>query len=138
LIGGAVIRAGDLVIDAHCALARTDGVRAFGIATNSRGSKDMAIKATEISDLIEQRIEGFKDATEPQCRAIVSVLTAFAAFTVLRMRATAKCWSFRATLRARLEPRRDWVGGRGAGRIKVARKGDDRQDTGRILECPWA
>ena len=59
----------------------------------------MAIKATEISDLIKQRIENFKSVTEARNVGTdrVGHRRHRAASTAWPMRATARCSSSRAT-----------------------------------------
>ena len=61
----------------------------------------MAIKATEISDLIKQRIENFKGVTEARnVGTIVRSPTASCGCMDWPMPVTVRCWSFRATLSA--------------------------------------
>ena len=65
LLGGAVMRAGDLVIDGSLK-GRLERLAEPEVRRSRRARKriDMSIKASEISDLIKARIEKFQSAAE--------------------------------------------------------------------------
>jgi F-type H+-transporting ATPase subunit alpha len=98
----------------------------------------MAIKATEISDLIEQRIEGFKDATEARnVGAIVSVTDGICRIHGLADARYGEMLEFPGNIFGlALNLERDSVGAVVLGEYKGLREGDTVKTTGRILEVP--
>jgi F-type H+-transporting ATPase subunit alpha len=98
----------------------------------------MAIKATEISDLIKQRIEGFKDATEARnVGAIVSVTDGICRIHGLADARYGEMLEFPGNIFGlALNLERDSVGAVVLGEYKGLREGDTVKTTGRILEVP--
>jgi F-type H+/Na+-transporting ATPase subunit alpha len=98
----------------------------------------MAIKATEISDLIKQRIEGFKDATAARnVGAIVSVTDGICRIYGLADACYGEMLEFPGNLFGlALNLERDSVGAVVLGEYKGLREGDTVKTTGRILEVP--
>ena len=98
----------------------------------------MAIKATEISDLIKQRIEGFKDATEARnVGAIVSVTDGICRIHGLADARYGEMLEFPGNIFGlALNLAQDSVGAVVLGEYKGLREGDTVKTTGRILEVP--
>jgi F-type H+-transporting ATPase subunit alpha len=98
----------------------------------------MAIKATEISDLIKQRIEGFKDATEARnVGAIVSVTDGICRIHGLADARYGEMLEFPGNIYGlALNLEQDSVGAVVLGEYKGLREGDTVKTTGRILEVP--
>jgi F-type H+-transporting ATPase subunit alpha len=98
----------------------------------------MAIKATEISDLIKQRIEGFKDATAARnVGAIVSVTDGICRIYGLADARYGEMLEFPGNIFGlALNLERDSVGAVVLGEYKGLREGDTVKTTGRILEVP--
>jgi F-type H+/Na+-transporting ATPase subunit alpha len=98
----------------------------------------MAIKATEISDLIKQRIEGFKDATEARnVGAIVSVTDGICRIHGLADARYGEMLEFPGNIFGlALNLEQDSVGAVVLGEYKGLREGDTVKTTGRILEVP--
>src|ERR1700676_598238 len=98
----------------------------------------MAIKATEISDLIKQRIEGFKDATEARnVGAIVSVTDGICRIHGLADARYGEMLEFPGNVFGlALNLEQDSVGAVVLGEYKGLREGDTVKTTGRILEVP--
>jgi len=98
----------------------------------------MAIKATEISDLIKQRIEGFKDATEARnVGAIVSVTDGICRIYGLADARYGEMLEFPGNIFGlALNLEQDSVGAVVLGEYKGLREGDTVKTTGRILEVP--
>jgi F-type H+-transporting ATPase subunit alpha len=98
----------------------------------------MAIKATEISDLIKQRIEGFKDATEARnVGAIVSVTDGICRIYGLADARYGEMLEFPGNIFGlALNLEQDSVGAVVLGEYKSLREGDTVKTTGRILEVP--
>jgi F-type H+-transporting ATPase subunit alpha len=98
----------------------------------------MAIKATEISDLIKQRIEGFKDATAARnVGAIVSVTDGICRIYGLADARYGEMLEFPGNLFGlALNLEQDSVGAVVLGEYKGLREGDTVKTTGRILEVP--
>jgi len=98
----------------------------------------MAIKATEISDLIKQRIEGFKDATAARnVGAIVSVTDGICRIYGLADARYGEMLEFPGNIFGlALNLERDSVGAVVLGEYKGLREGDPVKTTGRILEVP--
>jgi F-type H+/Na+-transporting ATPase subunit alpha len=98
----------------------------------------MAIKATEISDLIKQRIEGFKDATEARnVGAIVSVTDGICRIHGLADARYGEMLEFPGNIFGlALNLEQDSVGAVVLGEYKSLREGDTVKTTGRILEVP--
>ena len=98
----------------------------------------MAIKATEISDLIKQRIEGFKDATEARnVGAIVSVTDGICRIHGLADARYGEMLEFPDNIFGlALNLEQDSVGAVVLGEYKGLREGDTVKTTGRILEVP--
>src|ERR1700676_1668223 len=98
----------------------------------------MAIKATEISDLIKQRIEGFKDATAARnVGAIVSVTDGICRIYGLADARYGEMLEFPGNVFGlALNLEQDSVGAVVLGEYKGLREGDTVKTTGRILEVP--
>src|SRR5450755_2319138 len=98
----------------------------------------MAIKATEISDLIKQRIEGFKDATEARnVGAIVSVTDGICRIHGLADARYGEMLEFPGNIFGlALNLEQDSVGAVVLGDFLVLREGATEKTTGRILEVP--
>src|SRR6202161_3778559 len=98
----------------------------------------MAIKATEISDLIKQRIEGFKDATEARnVGTIVSVTDGIVRVHGLADARYGEMLEFPGnTFGLALNLEQDSVGSVVLGDYKHLGEGDTVKTTGRILEVP--
>src|ERR1700726_1701297 len=98
----------------------------------------MAIKATEISDLIKQRIEGFKDATEARnVGAIMSVTDGICRIHGLADARYGEMLEFPGNVFGlALNLEQDSVGAVVLGEYKGLREGDTVKTTGRILEVP--
>jgi F-type H+-transporting ATPase subunit alpha len=98
----------------------------------------MAIKATEISDLIKQRIEGFKDATEARnVGAIVSVTDGICRIYGLADARYGEMLEFPGNIFGlALNLEQDSVGAVVLGEYKGLREGDTVKTTGRILAVP--
>jgi F-type H+/Na+-transporting ATPase subunit alpha len=98
----------------------------------------MAIKATEISDLIKQRIEGFKDATDARnVGAIVSVTDGICRIYGLADARYGEMLEFPGHIFGlALNLEQDSVGAVVLGEYKGLREGDTVKTTGRILEVP--
>src|SRR2546429_8791879 len=98
----------------------------------------MAIKATEISDLIKQRIENFKAVTE--ARNVGSIVSVPDGITLIHGLADA-CYgemleSPANTFGLALNLEQDSVGAVVLGEYKHLREGDSVKTTGRILQVP--
>src|ERR1700684_1696582 len=98
----------------------------------------MAIKATEISDLIKQRIEGFKDVTAARnVGAIVSVTDGICRIYGLADARYGEMLEFPGNIFGlALNLEQDSVGAVVLGEYKGLREGDTVKTTGRILEVP--
>jgi len=98
----------------------------------------MAIKATEISDLIKQRIEGFKDATAARnVGAIISVTDGICRIYGLADARYGEMLEFPGNIFGlALNLEQDSVGAVVLGEYKDLREGDTVKTTGRILEVP--
>jgi F-type H+/Na+-transporting ATPase subunit alpha len=98
----------------------------------------MAIKATEISDLIKKRIEGFKDANEARnVGAIVSVTDGICRIHGLADARYGEMLEFPGNIFGlALNLEQDSVGAVVLGEYKGLREGDTVKTTGRILEVP--
>src|SRR3984957_7919512 len=105
---------------------------------NSQGILSMAIKATEISDLIKQRIENFKGVTEARnVGTIVSVTDGIVRVHGLADARYGEMLEFPGNpfgLALNLE--QDSVGSVVLGDYKHLKEGDTVKTTGRILEVP--
>ena len=98
----------------------------------------MAIKATEISDLIRQRIENFKSVTEARnVGAIVSVTDGITRIYGLADARYGEMLEFPGnTFGLALNLEQDSVGAVVLGEYKHLKEGDTVKTTGRILEVP--
>jgi len=98
----------------------------------------MAIKATEISDLIKQRIEGFRDVTEARnVGTIVSVTDGICRIHGLADARYGEMLEFPDNIFGlALNLEQDSVGSVVLGDYKSLREGDTVKTTGRILEVP--
>src|SRR5918995_4492676 len=98
----------------------------------------MAIKATEISDLIKQRIENFKSVTEARnVGTIVSVTDGITRVHGLADARYGEMLEFPGnTFGLALNLEQDSVGAVVLGEYKHLREGDSVKTTGRILEVP--
>ncbi|HEY1282873.1 MAG TPA: F0F1 ATP synthase subunit alpha [Steroidobacteraceae bacterium] len=98
----------------------------------------MAIKATEISDLIKQRIENFKSVTEARnVGTIVSVTDGITRIHGLADARYGEMLEFPGnTFGLALNLEQDSVGAVVLGEYKHLREGDNVKTTGRILEVP--
>src|SRR5687768_11536724 len=98
----------------------------------------MAIKATEISDLIKQRIENFKSATEARnVGTIVSVTDGITRIHGLADARYGEMIEFPGnTFGLALNLEQDSVGAVVLGEYKHLKEGDSVKTTGRILEVP--
>src|ERR1041385_9526579 len=98
----------------------------------------MAIKATEISDLIKQRIENFKSVTEARnVGTIVSVTDGITRIHGLADARYGEMLEFPGnTFGLALNLERDSVGAVILGDYKHLAEGDTVKTTGRILEVP--
>ena len=98
----------------------------------------MAIKATEISDLIKQRIENFKSVTEARnVGAIVSVTDGITRIYGLAEARYGEMLEFPGnTFGLALNLEQDSVGAVVLGEYKHLKEGDTVKTTGRILEVP--
>src|SRR5271170_3263407 len=100
----------------------------------------MAIKATEISDLIKQRIEGFKSVTE--ARNVGSIVSVTDGITRIHGLADARYGEMLEfpgnTFGLALNLEQDSVGAVVLGDYKHLSEGDTVKTTGRILEVPVA
>jgi len=98
----------------------------------------MAIKATEISDLIRQRIENFKSVTEARnVGAIVSVTDGITRIYGLAEARYGEMLEFPGnTFGLALNLEQDSVGAVVLGEYKHLKEGDTVKTTGRILEVP--
>src|SRR5437899_4680989 len=98
----------------------------------------MAIKATEISDLIKQRIENFKAVTEARnVGTIVSVTDGITRIHGLADACYGEMLEFPAnTFGLALNLEQDSVGAVVLGEYKHLREGDSVKTTGRILQVP--
>src|SRR3954453_13235285 len=98
----------------------------------------MAIKATEISDLIKQRIEGFKPVTEARnVGTIVSVTDGITRIHGLADAQYGEMLEFPGnTFGLALNLEQDSVGAVVLGDYKHLKEGDTVKTTGRILEVP--
>src|SRR6201984_796691 len=98
----------------------------------------MAIKATEISDLIKQRIENFKSVTEARnVGTIVSVTDGITRVHGLADARYGEMLEFPGnTFGLALNPEPDSVGAVVLGEYKHLTEGDTVKTTGRILEVP--
>jgi F-type H+/Na+-transporting ATPase subunit alpha len=98
----------------------------------------MAIKASEISDLIKQRIEGFKSVTEARnVGTIVSVTDGITRIHGLADARYGEMLEFPGnTFGLALNLERDSVGAVVLGDYEHLREGDQVKTTGRILEVP--
>jgi F-type H+/Na+-transporting ATPase subunit alpha len=98
----------------------------------------MAIKATEISDLIKQRIEGFKSVTEARnVGTIVSVTDGITRIHGLADARYGEMLEFPGnTFGLALNLEQDSVGAVVLGEYKHLKEGDTVKTTGRILEVP--
>jgi F-type H+-transporting ATPase subunit alpha len=98
----------------------------------------MAIKATEISDLIKQRIENFKSVTE--ARNVGSIVSVTDGITRIHGLADARYGEMLEfpgnTFGLALNLEQDSVGAVVLGEYKHLREGDTVKTTGRILEVP--
>src|SRR3974390_1406691 len=98
----------------------------------------MAIKATEISDLIKQRIENFKSVTE--ARNVGSIVSVTDGITRIHGLADARYGEMLEfpgnTFGLALNLEQDAVGGGVLGEYKHLKEGDTVKTTGRILEVP--
>jgi F-type H+/Na+-transporting ATPase subunit alpha len=98
----------------------------------------MAIKATEISDLIKQRIEGFKSVTE--ARNVGSIVSVTDGITRVHGLADARYGEMLEfpgnTFGLALNLEQDSVGAVVLGEYKHLKEGDTVKTTGRILEVP--
>src|SRR5580692_6538232 len=105
---------------------------------NSQGILSMAIKATEISDLIKQRIEDFKGVTEARnVGAIVSVTDGIVRVHGLADARYGEMLEFPGnTFGLALNLEQDSVGAVVLGDYKHLGEGDTVKTTGRILEVP--
>src|SRR5215469_8875232 len=102
------------------------------------GVDDMAIKATEISDLIKQRIENFKGVTE--ARNVGSIMSVTDGITRIHGLADARYGEMLEfpgnTFGLALNLEQDSVGAVVLGEYKHLNEGDTVKTTGRILEVP--
>src|SRR5687767_561340 len=98
----------------------------------------MAIKATEISDLIKQRIDNFKSATEARnVGTIVSVTDGITRIHGLADARYGEMLEFPGnTFGLALNLEQDSVGAVVLGEYKSLKEGDSVKTTGRILEVP--
>src|ERR1700729_836115 len=105
---------------------------------NSVTGQHMAIKATEISDLIKQRIEGFKSVTEARnVGTIVSVTDGICRIHGLADVRYGEMIEFPGGLFGlALNLEQDSVGAVVLGDYKTIKEGDTVKTTGRILEVP--
>ena len=98
----------------------------------------MAIKATEISDLIKQRIENFKSVTE--ARNVGSIVSVTDGITRIHGLADARYGEMLEfpgnTFGLALNLEQDSVGAVVLGEYKHLKEGDTVKTTGRILEVP--
>ena len=98
----------------------------------------MAIKASEISDLIKQRIEGFKSVTE--ARNVGTIMSVTDGITRVHGLADARYGEMlefpNNTFGLALNLERDSVGAVVLGDYEHLREGDQVKTTGRILEVP--
>ena len=98
----------------------------------------MAIKATEISDLIKQRIENFKGVTE--ARNVGSIMSVTDGITCIHGLADARYGEMLEfpgnTFGLALNLEQDSVGAVVLGEYKHLNEGDTVKTTGRILEVP--
>src|SRR3569833_841068 len=98
----------------------------------------MAIKATEISDLIKQRIESFKGVTE--ARIVGTIVSVTDGITRIHGLADARYGEMREfpgnTFGLALNLEQDSVGAAVLGDYKHLREGDSVKTTNRILEVP--
>src|SRR6516164_200238 len=103
-----------------------------------RGTDDMAIKATEISDLIKQRIENFQAVTE--ARNVGSIVSVTDGITRVHGLADARYGEMLEfpgnTFGLALNLEQDSVGAVVLGEYKHLKEGDTVKTTGRILEVP--
>src|SRR5581483_1122335 len=102
------------------------------------GPTNMAIKATEISDLIKQRIENFKSVTEARnVGTIVSVTDGICRIHGLADARYGEMLEFPGnTFGLALNLEQDSVGAVVLGEYKHLREGDTVKTTNRILEVP--
>src|ERR1700761_9630220 len=105
---------------------------------HSQGILSMAIKATEISDLIKQRIENFKGVTEPRnVGTMVSVTDGIVRVHGLADARYGEMLEFPGnTFGLALNLEQDSVGAVVLGDYKHLGEGDTVKTTGRILEVP--
>src|SRR6186713_3222698 len=98
----------------------------------------MAIKATEISDLIKQRIENFKSVTEARnVGSVMSVTDGIVRIHGLADARYGEMLEFPGNIFGlALNLERDSVGAVVLGEYKSIREGDKVKTTGRILEVP--
>src|SRR6185312_6089745 len=117
--------------------ARAHRLRAGGL-NHFRGNILMAIKASEISDLIKQRIEGFKSVTEARnVGTIVSVTDGITRIHGLADVRYGEMLEFPGnTFGLALNLEQDSVGAVVLGEYKHLREGDQVKTTSRILEVP--
>ena len=98
----------------------------------------MAIKATEISDLIKQRIENFKSSTE--ARNVGSIVSVTDGITRIHGLADARYGEMLefpgGVFGLALNLEQDSVGAVVLGEYKTLKEGDTVKTTGRILEVP--
>src|SRR6185437_16218395 len=106
--------------------------------SNFPGKHFMAIKASEISDLIKQRIEGFKSVTEARnVGTIVSVTDGITRIHGLADARYGEMLEFPGnTFGLALNLEQDSVGAVVLGDYKHLREGDQVKTTNRILEVP--
>src|SRR6202044_825291 len=105
---------------------------------NSQGILSMAIKATEISDLIKQRIENFRSVTEARnVGSIVSITDGICRIYGLADARYGEMLEFPGnTFGLALNLERDSVGAVVLGDYKHISEGSEVKTTGRILEVP--
>ena len=146
LLGGAVIRAGDLVIDGslkgrleRLGTELAAKVRLTRAAEGPAAKRvDMSIKASEISDLIKARIEKFKSAADARnVGTVVSVTDGIVRIHGLADARYGEMLEFAGnTFGLALNLEQDSVGAVVLGDYKHISEGSEVKTTGRILEVP--
>ena len=136
LIGGAVIRAGDVVIDGSLR-SRLKSLVERADRLILKGT-DMALKASEISQLIKERIENFEAAAEARdVGTVIGVTDGIVRIHGLADARYGEMLEFpENTFGLALNLEQDSVGAVVLGDYKHISEGDTVKTTGRILEVP--
>ena len=137
LIGGARLQVGDRVIDGTVRPVSTNWQRHCAPSRRQR-KEDMALKASEISELLKQRIKNFESAAEARdTGTVIAVTDGICRIHGLADAKYGEMLEFpKNTFGLALNLERDSVGAVVLGDYKHISEGDTVKTTGRILEVP--